>query len=930
MSKSIVDSLPAENSLTHQEATQRAKDVGKIHYDVKLSLKKGSETYEGLVEVNFNFVGQSGTWLDFIGKEIHELKLNGVDLIGSANENLWRANRIVLDQSKLQQNAPNKLLIKYTNNYDHGGQGFHQFVDPVDKEEYIYSNFEPFDAHKLFPCFDQPSLKATYSVEVTAPSNWQVIANYGASSSEQLPNDLTHHKFKTTLPFSTYIFAVVAGPYDHFHDTYTDASNTSVPLGAFCRKSLTSSFDYQEIFTITKQGLQFYNDFFQVPFPFDKYDQVFVPEFNWGAMENVGAVVFTEHYVFRETPTTTQLQGRADTILHEMAHMWFGNLVTPIWWSELWLNESFATYTAALAVSLATKYGQSSWNGFNGRMKSWAYREDQLPTTHPIQNVVNNTTESFLNFDGITYGKGASVLKQLVSVLTLDNFREGMRIYFKEFQWKNTNIVDFLGALQKGADKDSKLKVDLKSWGDEWLNKTGLNILQPRLQYSDDGTLTKFEVLQSAVLPEHPTLRRHRIEIGVYDLNQDSSEVVLRGVIPFTVENKPVTEVSLSEEVLKNKPRPAFIWLNFGDHAYAKIMLDDSSVQFAKDNLEKIKDPFVRQLIWSALYDMTRDANGLTSFEYLELVRSKIVFEKERRLIQTILGRAEGVIGGFIPKDYTKEESAKIYDLCFEHLQKATEEEDKIIWGRSLLAATKSKETVEKLLDVMDGKTSIGTWKLEQDTRWSIVVKAVGYDVAGAQQRVEAEKARDPSDKGQRSILLCESSKPDIEVKRAKWKRFLELGTGKESLHAVGSEIGGWKWSHQRELLKEFDEEFFNNARRICREKQKEYGGMWLGLGPDDAENDEIVGKWEQLLASCEEQDSILERAVKEELDDMKRARKCLLYAMKSRGIKPKEGSSASGGATSAHTDTTTSVSTDTSATSTTATDPTPASTSTK
>jgi len=312
-------------------------------------------------------------------------------------------------------------------------------------------------------------------------------------------------------------------------------------------------------------------------------------------------------------------------------------------------------------------------------------------------------------------------------------------------------------------------------------------------------------------------------------------------------------------------------------------MLDEASVKFARENLEKFKDPFLRQLIWSALYDMTRDANGLTSFEYVELVRSKIEFETDKRLIQTILGRAEGTIGGFIPQAHTAEESNKMFELCWKHLEKAKEEEDRIIWGRSLLSATKSKEAVEKLLEVLDGKKTIGEWKLDQDMRWSLLIKAVGFGVPGAEARIEEEKKRDATDKGIRSALVAESSKPDIQVKRVKWQKFFECGTGKDSLHSIGAEIGGWKWKNQRDLLKEFDDEFFKNARRICREKQKEYGPMWLNLGPDDVEEENVIQRWEELLNSCEEQDAILKRTVLQELDDMRRTRKCLVYAMKNR-----------------------------------------------
>ena len=349
--------------------------------------------------------------------------------------------------------AHNAVRVVYEHDYDHTGDGLHQFIDPEDGSEYLYTNLEPYSAHRLFPCFDQPDLKATYALTVDAPAEWELVANSEEAEREQLGDGWLRRRFATTEPFSSYLFALIAGPYHVVRDEHR-----GVPLGFFCRRSLVEHLDEDELFEVTKQGLDFYADFFDYAYPFGKYDQIFVPEFNAGAMENVGAVTHSERMVFRDPPTENQRLGRAEVLLHEMAHMWFGNLVTMRWWNDLWLNESFATYMAYLSMVEATRFS-SAWQAFNSGMKAWAYRQDQLVTTHPIAGQVRDTDETFLNFDGITYGKGASVLKQLVAAVGVDGFREGMRVYFRRHAFGNTTLAEFLDAIGEGAGRD------LHGWG---------------------------------------------------------------------------------------------------------------------------------------------------------------------------------------------------------------------------------------------------------------------------------------------------------------------------------------------------------------------------------------------------------------------------------------------------------------------------------
>lgn len=513
------------------------------------------------------------------------------------------------------------------------------------------------------PNFDQPNIKGKLSLTVVGPAEWHIAANSIVSSDSSSTVSQDGSKtvtFQQTPPISSYIFALVAGPFEKFVDSYADAR---VPLAIYCRKSLAKFIDTPELFEITKQGLGFYEEFFALKFPFSKYDQVFCPEFNHGAMENVGLVTFTEHYIFRDKATEARRVGRCDTILHEMAHMYFGNLVTMEWWNGLWLNESFATYMAALSVAEATRFGQMSWLEFNAGMKSWAYREDQLPTTHPVEGEIIDTDATFLNFDGITYGKGASLLKQLVHVVGMNGFKEGMRYYFQKHAWGNTTIHDFLAALAHGAKKESPTSdFDPKVWGEMWLEKAGLNSIAPRVEIAN-GKISKFEIVQTAPA-DHPTLRSHRIQIALF--NSDGS---VRKTVDVAVLAQAVTSVA----ALQGEQEAPFVYLNYGDHGYVKVLLDSASTKFASESMDKFTSlPLLRQLLWSDIYNMARDAK-MSPVEYLAMAREKLLNETDAKLVQAVLRRVQATLHNFVPNSMFASQSALLYDFAWKGFRQAVD-----------------------------------------------------------------------------------------------------------------------------------------------------------------------------------------------------------------------------------------------------------------
>ena len=573
------------NVLSEIEAQERAARVSDARYELSLDLNKGSPTYDGFVTINFRLEDPSeGTFLDCTSKDVQSVKVNDV-WVDARHER----NRLYLDGAQLQ--AENEVEIQYSNEYDHIGAGLHQFVDPEDGEEYLYTHFEPYDAHRLLPCFDQPDIKASLELTVTAPSEWEVAANYPVLQSDRASDGRTMHQFSETPRISTYLFAFIAGPYKRYQNTWSDAEGET-SLGVLCRESIAPYFDPDEFFEVTRNGLTFFSEFFDFRYPFDKYDQVFVPEFNMGAMENVGCITFSERMIFRDPPTEIQRLNRAEVVLHEMAHMWFGDLVTMRWWNDLWLNESFATYMAYLAMEHATRWSDSAWSAFHARMKAWAYEQDQLPTTHPIAGEVPDTDATFLNFDGITYGKGAAVLKQLVAFLGADGFRDGMRDYFQTHAWGNTTLPDFLAALERGSGRE------LGRWSEAWLESAGVNTIAPQWDVAEDS-INSFTIQQTAPT-EHPTLRPHRTEIAVYDRSDEGPR--LRDAQPVDIDG-----ASTVIEELTGARAPAAVFPNHDDHAFAKIALDERTLAFVQEELDRFPDAFQRLLLWHTLWDMVRD-----------------------------------------------------------------------------------------------------------------------------------------------------------------------------------------------------------------------------------------------------------------------------------------------------------------------------------
>ncbi|MDA0364410.1 MAG: aminopeptidase N [Chloroflexi bacterium] len=834
--------------LTQAEATTRASRVSEVTYELHIDLAKGRGSYGGDVTIRFALTGAGDLFLDFTGKQLTQLEVNGRELTDVS----WTGHRLTLPADALA--ATNVVRVAYENEFDHDGDGFHQFVDPEDGEEYLYTNFEPYSAHRLFPCFDQPDIKATYQLSVTAPSDWVLIANTRATGSAPADDGRTRHSFPVTARFSPYLFALVVGPYEEFLDQHGE-----IPLGFYCRRSLAKYVDIDEIWQVTKQGLDFYGEFFAYPYPFGKYDQIAVPEFNAGAMENIGAVTHYERIIYRDSPTDTQRLGRAEIFLHEMAHMWFGNLVTMRWWNDLWLNESFASYMAYLSLAEATRF-TTSWQNFSSRMKAWAYAQDELVTTHPIAGEVADTDETFLNFDGITYGKGASALQQLVHAIGMDAFRDGMRRYFQRHAYGNTTLADFLAALNEGVDRD------LDEWARLWLGTPSLNTLSTSWELDGDR-ISAMTLLQTAP-DDYPTMRPHSTRIA---LVREAG-----GVLQVDAIDSQINGPSASVPAAIGKPAPVFVFPNHDDFAYARIALDDRSVEFVREQLERIDDPLLRQLIWQSLWSMVRDQK-LRSTDYLELARAKVRAERDPELIETILGTMTAAVARYVPEDAKTAQAHRFFELAWEALQAERDHDLQITWARTLVGVALTENDVRLTGRLADGELTVEGLTVDQDMRWEIAARYAAFDLEGAQSRIDAETERDPSDRGQRALLRIEVSWPRAEVKAQAWERF--HGDGYGSLHLTAAAMRGFQWWPQRALTRPYEEPYFEHLIEIFETRPKEFCSTYFGsLFPNRIERD-VLERARTLLESVPEALQILQRSMREEMDALERAIKCREFA---------------------------------------------------
>ena len=744
--------MPGLN-LTRDEARTRAALLSVDSYRVDLDFSGGGDTFDSVTEIRFT-AGDPGasTFVDLIAARVREVTLNGRELDPT---DVVTTGRVRLDGLA----ADNVLRIAADCVYMNTGEGLHRTVDPVDGRTYLYTHFEAPEARRLYATFEQPDLKAAFTFTVTAPSGWVVLSN--SATPRPVPADAPGSsvwRFAPTPRISTYLTAVVAGEYHMVHDSYTSPAGQVIPLGVACRASVAEYLEADDILATTRQGLDYYIDRFAQPYPFDKYDQVFLPEYNIGAMENVGCVTFTESFVFRSRATAADYQSRAEVILHEMAHMWFGDLVTMRWWDDLWLKESFATYMAARALDEATPYA-GAWTAFANSGKARGLKQDQLPSTHPIVADIRDLEDVALNFDGITYAKGAAVLKQLVAWVGADAFFAGVQAYFEAHAWGNTTLTDLLDALEKPSGRD------LRAWSRDWLQTAGPNTLRPEFTVDGDGRFTSFAVRQAAPA-DHPTLRAHRLAIGLYD--DTGAGLVRTGRVELDVTGER-TEVP----DLVGRSRPDLVLLNDDDLTYAAIRLDDASMATLRSGVGRFTDPLPRALCWTATWDMTRAAE-LPASDYIALVLGGVGAETDITVVEALLDNLRQTLEQFVDAGHRGEMTAKVVGEARRRMLDAPAGSDtQLAWARLFARLAAGDDDLDLIGRLVSGGTTVDGLAVDADLRWTLVAALARTGRLDA-DGIGAEAERDRTTAGAQYAAGALAARPLPEAKEAAWVSVVE------------------------------------------------------------------------------------------------------------------------------------------------------------
>ncbi|MGW2435701.1 aminopeptidase N [Streptomyces goshikiensis] len=833
------------SALTRTEAQLRAQALDVHHYAVALDLTVGDDTFDSTVVIRFGVradaAATTDTFVELKPDELRSAELDGHPLDPTGLD----GNRLPL--TGLTE-GPHELRIDTRMRYSRTGEGLHRFTDPADGETYVYSQMFMEDIQRVFAAFDQPDLKAVFEFTVTAPAHWTVLANGITELTGRREDDGAGiWKSAPTPVISTYLAAVAAGPWHSIH-----TQHAGLPFGIHCRRSLAPHLDADadEILSLTTACYDRYHEKFSEPYPFDSYDQAFVPEFNAGAMENPGLVTFRDEYVFRSAVTDTERQRRAMVIAHEMAHMWFGDLVTLRWWDDIWLNESFAEYMGYQTLTEATRF-TGTWTEFAMERKPWGYDADQRPSTHPVApdaDAVPDTASALLNFDGISYAKGASALRQLVAWLGEKDFLAGINTHFTRHKFANASLADFVDSLAAHTDRD------VHAWADIWLRTTGADTLTPRIQDSTDGpagwTLTV----------DRAGTRPHHIAVGAYDRHPDDT---LEAREPLTL------DLPTDEVVSVSGPRPALLLLNDGDLTYAKVRLDDTSVATALSSLSRIPDPLTRAVVWNSLRDMVRDGE-LAPATYLGAVEAHLPDETDLAVVQGVLAFArEHIALRYVTPEQRTAALATLTGTTRALLRRTEDGSDPGMRLTAVRVFVDSATQPDTLLGWLAEGTVAGGPELDPELRWRILARLCVLGAAG-EAEIDAALAADPSATGEEGAARCRAALPTAEAKAAAWQRMFHDDTLSNYLFKAVAQ-GFWQ-PEQAELVRDYVPRYYPDAVALAARRGPAIGqaaGHWAFPGYAIEEDTLTAGR------ACLQHPDIqpsLRRKLIDQLDDLSRA----------------------------------------------------------
>ena len=838
--------MPGIHNLTQTEAVERARLLSGIAYRVSLDLtdgsgKPGERTFTSRTEIRFACAEPGAeTFVEIGATALRAATLNGNPLDTSEYdpEKGLRVPDLAGD---------NLLVVEADCAYSSSGQGMHRSVDPVDGEVYLYSQFETNDAQRVFACFDQPDLKARHTFVVTVPKHWRVVSNSPVASTEERDLDKIV-TFAEGAVMSTYVTAVCAGPYHEVRTTHD-----GVDLGLFCRASMAEHLDADDVFEITTQGFDFFQSQFGVRYPLEKYDQLFVPEYNAGAMENFGCVTISEeHYLFRSKVTGFAYEQRANTVLHELAHMWFGDLVTMRWWDDLWLNESFAEWASHWANSEATRFSDA-WTTFLAVRKRWGYNQDQMPSTHPVYTETPDVEAVEVNFDGITYAKGASIIKLIVAYVGIDAFLAGLRTYFAKHAWANATFDDLLGALEEASGRE------LHELASTWLRTAQVNTLRPEITAAD-GRYESVAVLQQAP-PSHPTLRTHHIAIGLYDKRGDGLVRRKRVEVDVTGERTAVPE-------LAGEPLADVVLVNDDDLTYAKIRLDERSMDSVVSHISGFASSLPRGLVWSAALDMLRDAE-IPARQFVRLLSTGLPGETDINLITALLRSGRIAINLYADPAWAPDGRALLVSTLKDVLRTAEPGGDlQRAFAEEYAALARTPEDLAVLRGWLAGDGVPDGLAVDADLRWGLIQALVANGVLGAAE-IDAELAADSTASGQREASLARALLPDPDSKAAVWQQVVN-DTNLPNWLQKAKLLGFWH-SSQLQLLTPYRDRFFADVADVWQRFDTEVAQVFVVLGyPTQLVNETTVAATDAWLAG--DHPAPLRRLVSEGKDNVQRA----------------------------------------------------------
>lgn len=851
----------SDDDLTRLLAQQRKTQVKKVLYDLRFNLRKEAKGFEGFVrlDVELNRLDLPLS-IDFVGK-ITKLTVNGEEL----KKYPARKGSFDIPQSKLKPQT--SILVEYTGEYTSEAGGFYRVKDPSDGNEYLYTDFQPYHAHHLYPCFDQPDLKGIFKLKVEAPKDWLVIHNELVEKTE-VGDEKVLTTFRETPPLPTYLFFLGAGPYVEWKDKYGD-----LPLAIYARKSLEKYVDADDIMKVTKKGLKFFNDYFNYPYPFSKYAHVFIPEFAWGGMENPGAITLNEKFLFRGPVPESKIEDRVNLILHEMAHMWFGDLVTMEWWNDLWLNESFATFVASLAQDKGLG-SKSTWLDFF-HTKVWGYWQDQLVTTHPIEVDVPDVRTAKSNFDGITYAKGASALKQLHYFVGAEGFRNGLRNYFKTYAWSNTRREHFIQSIAQAS------QTDLSSWVTKWLQTAGLNRVNVSAECKDKKILS-LQITQKPSSSE--TYSPHRTLLALYEIDDD--EFDLDETISETYDG-PLTEVKLKKKI----DCPDFIFPNHDDFDYALFSLDEKSLAVAPKALANIEEPLTRLMIWNILHQMVRDAE-LSAPKAFEIALDGLKAEENDLLLGNVIGTSHSALRDlqyltYLDKDQRAKIAPKLEGILWDRVINAKKESSlQMTFFDFYLSVAQTPASQLKLYDLLVKNTPPEGITLDQDRRWALIRNIARNGHTDAEKIIEQELKSDNSTSGHRNALAARAAIPLKSNKTKMWKKLLsDKNLTYSDLKEAGREIHGVNYP---ELSKPFLSDYFKTITQKHWDKADDVVDIYFErFYPSNLCTEETLKMSEKAFRKANHLTSIAKRAWREAEDELKRCIKVRNFQSSPQVLKP-------------------------------------------